>query len=440
VAIKPIGKASIEIVAKGLEQVTQQLEALRVAVSRLTSDTERDVNKATKAAEDGYKKQEKAAEKAAESVEKLAAKQADAAKKAEEIGKAGRTGFGALDDAVGKAGQKIQDSTEGLRKFQGALSGIIGVVTGLAAVGWHRVRRLLKQKMPRVSRKHRRTQKLLEETGKTVRDSAREYLKAAEEISEEDKIRQEAAQRIAELTEKTREAELELVQFVKDRTSAIQILLRGKQGELELQRKLAEDSKALNDDIKASVLKIAEERDARLAKLEAERNKKAEQEAAELAKKQAQIEQSLADQLEAIRISGLEGADRIDAEYQSRRREREQRYREAVEEGRTREAELIDAIDRKDDENAQRAIDRIRKQEDERAKAEQDRQKQEQQRQEDKASQELAAALRETQRALAEQAKAINENTREVRGLRERVFNFTPDIRRVAENTSRRTR
>jgi hypothetical protein len=439
VAIKPIGKASIEIVAKGLEQVTQQLEALRVAVSRLTSDTERDVNKATKAAEDGYKKQEKAAEKAAESVEKLAAKQADAAKKAEEIGKAGRTGFGALDDAVGKAGQKIEDSTQGLRKFQGALSGIIGVVTGLAAVAGIAFGTII-AKIRESQKETEELNKLLEETGKTVRDSAREYLKAAEEISEEDKIRQEAAQRIAELTEKTREAELELVQFVKDRTSAIQILLRGKQGELELQRKLAEDSKALNDDIKASVLKIAEERDARLAKLEAERNKKAEQEAAELAKKQAQIEQSLADQLEAIRISGLEGADRIDAEYQSRRREREQRYREAVEEGRTREAELIDAIDRKDDENAQRAIDRIRKQEDERAKAEQDRQKQEQQRQEDKASQELAAALRETQRALAEQAKAINENTREVRGLRERVFNFTPDIRRVAENTSRRTR
>ena len=438
-AMKPIGKASIEIVAKGLEQVTQQLEALRVAVSKLTTDTERDVNKATKAAEDGYKKQEKAAEKAAESVERLAVKQAEAAKKAEEIGKAGRTGFGALDDAVGKAGQKIEDSTQGLRKFQGALSGIIGVVTGLAAVAGIAFGAII-AKVRESQKETEELNKLLEETGKVVRDSAREYLKAAEEISEEDKIRQEAAQRIAELSKQTAAAEEELADYVLKRTTGIQLLIRGRQGELELQRKLAEESKALNEDLAASVLKIAEERDARLAELEAERNKKAEEAAAELAKKQQQIEQSLADQLEAIRISGLEGADRIDAEYQARRREREERYREAVEEGRTREAELIDAIDRKDAENAQRAIERIRKQEDERAKAEQDRQKQEQQRQEDKASQELARALQEAARAMQEQAKAINENTKEVRGLRERVFNFAPDIRRVAENTNRRTR
>jgi len=55
--------------------------------------------------------------------------------KTEEVANSGSSMGGKIDGAFGKVGKKIEDSTKGLRSFQGAITGIIGVVGGLTAIG-----------------------------------------------------------------------------------------------------------------------------------------------------------------------------------------------------------------------------------------------------------------------------------------------------------------
>jgi hypothetical protein len=370
-----------------------------------------------------------------EGAEQVASKLKDVKSELESTADAGKSSFNKIDDAVGKAGEKIENSTAGLRKFQGALSGIIGVVGGLATVA-----AIAFGKIAKSINETTEAQNTLNESIRIGRDAVRgqadEYVKAGKKVEDADAIREEAANRIVAISEESKKQEQALNELLEKRAGIFQVLIRGKRGLKESEQIAADGIRDINERLASEVEKIVEERDNRLAELEKERTRQAEEEA----KKQEQVESDLADQLETARISSLEGVDRLEAEYQRRRADREQAYQEAVEEGRQREADLLDAIDRQDAQNTQNAIARIKEEEQARADAERDRQQKEQKRQEDAAARELAEALRETQRALADQAKAINDNTREVRGLRERAFNFTPDIRRVAENTSRRTR
>ena len=416
-AMKPIGKASIEIVAKGLEQVTQQLEALRVAVSRLTSDTERDVNKATKAAEDGYKKQEKAAEKAAESVEKLAAKQADAAKKAEEIGKAGRTGFGALDDAVGKAGQKIEDSTAGLRRFQGAITGIIGVVGGFASVGVGLFKKIAGEI------------KEAEDAAKDVKealDDLKNAGKDAIEIIDGFGRSQDALQRLdSELEQQKRR----IIQNSKDAAEAAEKAFRESNPyapfvteaeKREFTRELENIEKNRRDALEALSKKAAEREKAIRQQLAEEAYRQEEDRLNAIGSARDEVERQTVERARELRLSMLSDVER--AEEELARTQADLREQIAFAGGDERRIEQLREILRLETQIGQQKVKSAK----EAAEA--------------SASGALVKEMQELRRSMADQAKAINENTREVRGLRERVFNFTPDIRRVAENTSRRTR
>jgi hypothetical protein len=438
VAIKPIGKASIEIVAKGLEQVTQQLEALRVAVSRLTSDTERDVNKATKAAEDGYKKQEKAAEKAAESVEKLAAKQADAAKKAEEIGKAGRTGFGALDDAVGKAGQKIEDSTQGLRKFQGALSGIIGVVTGLGAVAALAFGTII-AKIRESREEAEEFEKSLEDLRKKGQELAGSFADVGKaEASEIVKIEEDLARKRFELNqqkikdlEENLKRQNELTRQIGDRviggSPGVLTELRSELSKLQGQQQRSNEEtekqiKIIEREAKSAVDRIQSQIDARNAEAAAadltpilEANRFAEEQANQQTEDNARR-----------RLSLLDGEERVREELTITEAALQEQIRQAEENNNSR---LISSLKERLDLEREIAQTRIKGIQD--AKDEENA---------SRASGELVRAMNRLQKAIEEQAKTANANQRELERLNQKITNFIPAARKIADGVTRRQR
>jgi chromosome segregation ATPase len=438
VAIKPIGKASIEIVAKGLEQVTQQLEALRVAVSRLTSDTERDVNKATKAAEDGYKKQEKAAEKAAESVEKLAAKQADAAKKAEEIGKAGRTGFGALDDAVGKAGQKIEDSTQGLRKFQGALSGIIGVVTGLGAVAALAFGTII-AKIRESREEAEEFEKSLEDLRKKGQELAGSFADVGRaEVGEIVRIEEDLARKRFELNKQKKDdleenlkRQNELTRQIGDRaiggSPGVLTELRSELSKLQRQQQRANEEtekqiRIIERAAKSAIDRIQSQIDARNAEAAAadltpilEANRFAEEQANQQTEDNARR-----------RLSLLDGEERVREELAITEAALQEQIRQAEENNNSR---LISSLKERLDLEREIAQTRIKGIQD--AKDEENA---------SRASGELARAMNRLQKAIEEQAKTANANQRELERLNQKITNFIPAARKIADGVTRRQR
>jgi len=388
-AQRPVGKASIKVEVDGIDQAKQKLD--------------------------------------------------DVKSSAEGVGDSGRRGFGALDDAVGKAGQKIEDSTAGLRKFQGAITGIIGVVTGLGAVAALAFGSII-EKVRESRQETEELNNLLDKTGKKLRDSAKEYVQSSKEISEEDKIRQEAAQRIVELSKQTNAAQEELADYVLKRTTGFQLMIRGQQGERDLQRKIAEESKKLNEDLASSVEKIVEDRDNRLSELADKRAEEELDKTKKSADERARIEGELQDQLQSLQNSRLDEEDRLLAEYQQRREEREKQYNEAVESGFSRQAELLDQIDKIDAQNTNDAIRRIeerRKAEEDAAKASADA---ESKRQENESQRELAIAMQELRKAIEDQARSINQNNAKLERLNQQVSNFTPSAKRIAEGTTRRKR
>ena len=388
-AQRPVGKASIKVEVDGIDQAKQKLD--------------------------------------------------DVKSSAEGVGDSGRRGFGALDDAVGKAGQKIEDSTAGLRKFQGAITGIIGVVTGLGAVAALAFGSII-EKVRESRQETEELNNLLDKTGKKLRDSAKEYVQSSKEISEEDKIRQEAAQRIVELSKQTNAAQEELADYVLKRTTGFQLMIRGQQGERDLQRKIAEESKKLNEDLASSVEKIVEDRDNRLSELADKRAEEELDKTKKSADERARIEGELQDQLQSLQNSRLDEEDRLLAEYQQRREERERQYNEAVESGFSRQAELLDQIDKIDAQNTNDAIRRIeerRKAEEDAAKASADA---ESKRQENESQRELAIAMQELRKAIEDQARSINQNNAKLERLNQQVSNFTPSAKRIAEGTTRRKR
>jgi chromosome segregation ATPase len=436
--MKPIGKASIEIVAKGLEQVTQQLEALRVAVSRLTSDTERDVNKATKAAEDGYKKQEKAAEKAAESVEKLAAKQADAAKKAEEIGKAGRTGFGALDDAVGKAGQKIEDSTQGLRKFQGALSGIIGVVTGLGAVAALAFGTII-AKIRESREEAEEFEKSLEDLRKKGQELAGSFADVGRaEVGEIVRIEEDLARKRFELNKQKKDdleenlkRQNELTRQIGDRaiggSPGVLTELRSELSKLQRQQQRANKEterqiRIIERAAKSAIDRIQSQIDARNAEAAAadltpilEANRFAEEQANQQTEDNARR-----------RLSLLDGEERVREELAITEAALQEQIRQAEENNNSR---LISSLKERLDLEREIAQTRIKGIQD--AKDEENA---------SRASGELARAMNRLQKAIEEQAKTANANQRELERLNQKITNFIPAARKIADGVTRRQR
>lgn len=416
-AMKPIGKASIEIVAKGLEQVTQQLEALRVAVSKLTTDTERDVNKATKAAEDGYKKQEKAAEKAAESVERLAVKQAEAAKKAEEIGKAGRTGFGALDDAVGKVGQRIEDSTAGLRRFQGAITGIIGVVGGLVAVGVAGFKKIADE-----IRQAKEAADSFSGSLRSIRTTGQDAVRAVSGFGETKDALGQLNQLVADQRKAIGEATAQAIADAQKKYEEANPF--NPLAEKRARQQLEEDIAKAQADERRQLQRLDEEATRKRAEVAANIE---EQKQEEIGRIQDEQQRDLANRTRELRLQALDDVGRAEEELAFKQKQIQNEI--AFAGGDAMRVEQLKEILALETQIGQKKVQAAR-----------DAAAAESKRQEDKASAELARELRETQRALAEQAKAINENTKEVRGLRERVFNFAPDIRRVAENTNRRTR
>lgn len=437
--MKPIGKASIEIVAKGLEQVTQQLEALRVAVSKLTTDTERDVNKATKAAEDGYKKQEKAAEKAAESVERLAVKQAEAAKKAEEIGKAGRTGFGALDDAVGKAGQKIEDSTQGLRKFQGALSGIIGVVTGLGAVATLVFGTIIAK--IRESRKEAEDfEKSLEDLRKKGQELAGSFADVGKaEASQIVKIEEDLARKRFEINEKkikdlenNLKQQVRLEQQIRNLTESGDPL-GGADLLIEKLEELRDQQRKANDEAEKQILILERQAQSAIDRIQAQidaRNALASAadltpilEANRAAEEQAnqQIEDNA-----RRRLSLLDGEERVREELAITEAALQEQIRQAEENNNNR---LIGSLKERLELEREIADTRIKGIRDageaERATA---------------ASNDLVNALNRLRKAVEEQAKTANDNRRELERLNQKITNFTPSLRKGADGLTRRQR
>lgn len=388
-----------------------------------------------------------------EGAEKVASKLKDVKGELESTADASKSAGSKINEVFGGVGRSIEGATEGVRKFAGSLTGILGIVGAIGAIAGFVFGGLI-EKFKESKEKADNLTEAIKLQREALREVADDFVSKGEKLTVAEQIEKEAADAIKALDEQSKDATDKLQKRLDAAGSWTTGVVMGLKSILAVRNindlgseqlaELEKDAKEVYERIAIDQQRIIEERDARLKKLEeeqlAESEKIAADAAEEKAKKQEQIESALVDQLETVRINALEGADRIEAEYQRRRADRERAYQEAVEEGRQREAELLDAIDRQDAQNTQNAIARIKEQEQARADAERDRQQKEQQRQEDAAARELAAALRETQRALAEQAKAINENSREVRGLRERVFNFTPDIRRVAENTSRRTR
>jgi hypothetical protein len=367
-----------------------------------------------------------------EGAEQVASKLKDVKADLEATADAAKSTGSKIDGGFRKAGDAIEGATAGVRKLTGSLTAVLGVFSALSLV-FGTVFGVFIEK----ARKSREEAEELKEEISKIGDSANKVVDALNQFGKIDTPIELIDKREEEAVNEILKEREELLKKIKplgnlEGGSGAERLYLIRQFEARRQEILKPSIEAEN-----RIRAAAEDARNRIRQKEAEddanRNKKK-------AEDQKRLEISLADQLETVRISALEGVDRIEAEYQRRRADRERAYQEAVEEGRQREAELLDSIDRQDAANTQKAIERIRQEGQARADIEAERQRQEQKRQEDAATRELAAALRETQRALADQARAINENTREVRGLRERVFNFTPDIRRVAENTSRRTR
>ena len=340
----------------------------------------------------------------------------DIKSKTEQVGESGRSGMGKLDSAVGKVGKRIEDSTEGLRRFQGAISGIIGVVGGLAAIGVGAFKKITGE-----IRQAREAAEAFDASLRGIRTTGQDAVRAIEGFGDtkdqlgqlEEQIRnqrqaigQATAQAIADAQKKYEEA------------NPFNPL-----AEKRARKQLEEDLAEIQANERRDLQRLNEAAAKKRAEVEAE---VAEESAAEIGRIQDEKEREIAERTRALRLATLDDVGRAEEELAFRQKQIQNEIAEAGGDDR-RVAQLREILALE----TQIGNAKIKAAKD--ANAEQNKQ-------EADANKELARQLQEVARAATEQAKAINENTREIRGLRERVINFTPDIRRVSENTARRTR
>jgi hypothetical protein len=365
-----------------------------------------------------------------EGAEQVASKLKDVKADLESTAVAGETTGRKINGAFNSVGQKIEGATSGIRKLTRSLTAVLGVFSALSLV-FGTVFGIFIEKARKSREEAEKLKTDIDNINASVKSLAVSLDKIQpDKVSPDEQIDIEESRALNELFKERQR----ILDGIKDPAFSTSEGLAQKRNEEQRQR-VIQDALVAEQNIRQ---KAAEAR-ARLEEQRAEDNAENDvRSAEESANKQKQIEESLADQLESIRISSLDGEERVLAEYQRRREDRERAYQEAVEAGRQREADLLDAIDRQDAENTNRAIERIREQERARDEADQNRAQQDQQRQEDQAARELAQALRDAARAVQDSAKIMNDNNRAIERLYQQVVNLVPAVKKTAEESTRR--
>ena len=163
-----------------------------------------------------------------------------------------------------------------------------------------------------------------------------------------------------------------------------------------------------------------------------------------LQQEQSRREEGLQNELIKARVGQLEGVARVEAEYAEQRRLRNEQIAEAESNARLDELDLLRQLEQEDQRIAEKRIRAIRDQEAAALESARKRREEEAktaaQAAEDKAALEVAEELRNLRRELEAQARQANENTKELRRLNQQVVNFSPDIRKVAQSSARRSR
>ncbi|MCJ8336069.1 MAG: Atg14 domain-containing protein [Epibacterium sp.] len=365
-ANRPVGKASVKIEVEGVEQAQRQLDGVKQSVG--------------------------------------------------DVGDAGREGFGKLDDAVGKVGQRIEDSTAGLRRFQGAITGIIGVVGGLAAV--------FGTAFIAISNNFKKA----DEEAKTFKESLERIREAGKEVAESfsgiAQAQGDSAEQIEDQGRRAAQAlEEQFAEQLKEITSEIDKInskgINDPLGGTDLNRleTLNTRLQQINDAIdkqQAIIRRSAEQAADRVR--DSEDTAKAEADAAAAAAERAtnrQLEISLLDEESQVIERLADTERRIQKEIQ-----------DAEERGQTERVKALEEQLRLETEIARVRIEGI-------VSANQAKQA-------NSAGSDLVSAMRELIKAAQEQTREINENTRQLAQQRQREINFSRDIRQVARNTNRR--
>lgn len=358
-AKRPIGKASIKVEVDGLDEAKGKLDGMKSSV--------------------------------------------------EDVSQSGRRGFGKIDESVGKVGKRIEDSTEGLRRFQGALTGIIGVVGGLVAIavgGFKKIAGEIKE-------------------AKDAADAFSGSLRSVRTVG------QDAVRSIQEFGE-TKDALGQLEQQIADQRRAIGEATA--QAIADAQKKYEEANpfnplaeKRARQQLEEDLAKAQADERRQLQRLEEAAAKKRadiardieEQKSEEIGRIQDEKEREIAERTRELRLETLSDVERAEEELARKQAELREEIAFTDED---RRVEQLKEILRLETQIGQAKIDAARQQE------------------QDEQNKKLIESNERVIRALEAQAKAINENTQEVRGLRQRVINFTPDIRRGSQALTRRTR
>jgi len=351
-AQRPVGKASIKVEVDGIDQAKQKLD--------------------------------------------------DVKSSAEGVGDSGRRGFGKLDGALGKVGKKIEDSTAGLRRFQGAITGIIGVVGGLATVAIAGFKKISDE-----IRKSREAAEAFDSSLRNIGTAGRNALRSIEGFGEtkgELEQLEEQIRRERDLITETTDRAIEDAKKKYEEANKFNIF--GEKRSREQLEKDVADAQEKGRRAKKRLNELAEKKRAEVAEKIAE----------ESARTQEQKEQELADRVRALRLETLDDVARAEEELAFRQKQIQNEIAEAG--GDERRVAQLREILALETQIGQAKVDAAKKLRDEESKPVADNE-----------AQELA-------KALDDQVKAMNENTRTQQQMLQQLVIFLPDIRRVGDGVA----
>jgi hypothetical protein len=450
VAKNTIGQANIQVKAEGLEKIKAQLDALKgdiekaadaiATISQKASESassevaeavqeiEVKVEEIAEAVVEAATEIEQAVEQAAEStVDSLD----DVQTKTEEVAEASQSFGRQFDGAFGKVGKSIEDSTKGLRKFQGALSGIIGVVGGLGAI--------VTLVFGSIIRKIKETREEAEEFEKSlvsIGDKGREIAKSFRDIAKEEADElTKIDEKLAQDRKAINDANAQALEKNLERQERLRARLRNFEGfdDKNFERGIRNQLKQLEDAQQRA--NDAAEKQIQIIEREAEAAKRSIQDRIDARNREA----------DAADLTSILDANRLAEELASQQiRDNERRRLEGLEgEQRIREELALETLDLQDKireaENANnpRLVSALRERlaiekeiADTRIQGIRDAQQAENARRDSDA---LARQLKRLADIAEDQVKALNDNTKTQEQLLRQVTIFTPDIRRAGD-------